>query len=147
MIQTIVEHPLLKAIPYGRLNARQQENYNYQKLSAVLADYGFLTHRLTDDWNGADLIAQHIAGNAFVKIQLKGRLTLSKKYQGKDIWIAFRKESEWFLYPHDSVLEVALKVTNIANTKAWKESGGYSFTGTPETLAATLDSYKITHMP
>jgi hypothetical protein len=35
----------------------------------VLADYGFLTMRLSDDWQGADFIAQHIDG-AFLKVQL-----------------------------------------------------------------------------
>ena len=44
----------LKQIKYRRLNARQKENFNFQKLSAVLADYGFVTFRLSDDWQGAD---------------------------------------------------------------------------------------------
>jgi hypothetical protein len=62
----------LTRIKYEQLNARQRENYNYQNLSAVLADYGFVTMRLSDDWEGADLIAQHINGDTFLKIQLKG---------------------------------------------------------------------------
>jgi hypothetical protein len=28
-------------VSYKALNARQRENYNFQKVSAVLADYGF----------------------------------------------------------------------------------------------------------
>jgi hypothetical protein len=47
----------LKLISYASLNPRQKENYNYQKLSALLADYGFVTMRLSDDWRGADMIA------------------------------------------------------------------------------------------
>ena len=35
---------------YRDLNSRQQENYNFQKVSAVLADYGFATLRLSADW-------------------------------------------------------------------------------------------------
>ena len=84
VIQPLPEHPLLKPVIYDSLNSRQQENYNYQKLAGVLADFGFITHRLSDDWNGADMIAQHINGDSFIKIQLKGRLTFSKKYEGKD---------------------------------------------------------------
>ena len=34
-------------IDYQQLNARQKENYNFLKVSAVLADYGFVTMRLT----------------------------------------------------------------------------------------------------
>lgn len=43
-------------ISYRELNARQKENFNFQKVSAVLADYGFVTFRLSDDWQGADFI-------------------------------------------------------------------------------------------
>ena len=72
----------------------QKENYNYQKLSALLADYGFVTTRLSDDWNGVDLIAQHINGNTFLRVQHKGRLTFCKKYQGKDLYVAFRTKRD-----------------------------------------------------
>ncbi len=41
----------LEPIQYADLNSRQKENYNFQKLSAVLADYGYVTMRLSDDWN------------------------------------------------------------------------------------------------
>jgi hypothetical protein len=46
-------------IKYEELNARQQEAFNLQKVSAVLADYGFVTIPLSSDWGGADFIAQH----------------------------------------------------------------------------------------
>ena len=72
-------------IKYESLNARQQEDYNFQKVSAVLADYGFVTMRLNSDWQGADFIAQHIDGFTFLKVQLKGRLTVDLKYKDKDI--------------------------------------------------------------
>ena len=79
----------LTPIDYNSLNAKQKENFNYQKISAVLADYGFMTLRLSDDWRGADFIAQHIDGEVFIKIQLKGRLMFSKKYCGKDLFMVF----------------------------------------------------------
>jgi len=43
-------------IDYKTLNSRQKENCNFQKVSAALADYGFVTLRLSDDWQGADLL-------------------------------------------------------------------------------------------
>ena len=79
----------LKRIRYSSLNSRQKENFNFQKVSAVLADYGFVTLRLSDDWQGADFIAQHIDGTTFARVRLKGRLTFEKKYRGKDLWVAF----------------------------------------------------------
>jgi len=70
---------MFKRITYNELNPRQKENYNFQKVSGVLADYGYVTIRLSDDWQGADFIAQHIDGERFLKIQLKGCLTFDKK--------------------------------------------------------------------
>jgi hypothetical protein len=75
----------LKTIVYSQLNARQKENFNFLKVSAVLADYGYMTMRLNDDWQGADFIAQHIDGGTFLKVQLKSRLAFGTKYQGKDL--------------------------------------------------------------
>jgi hypothetical protein len=79
----------LKRIRYASLNSRQKENFNFQEISAVLADYGFVSLRLSDDWQGADFIAQHIDGATFARVQLKGRLTFDAKYRGKDLWVAF----------------------------------------------------------
>ncbi|MGC6533964.1 MAG: hypothetical protein ACON4V_00265, partial [Parvibaculales bacterium] len=97
-------------VEYADLNARQKENYNSHKIAASLADYGFNLIRLTDDWQGADAIADHRDGKTFVRVQIKSRCTLSQKYKGKDIWIAFiyrnkDETPEFFLYPHDKLLE------------------------------------------
>ncbi len=70
-------------IEFNKLNARQKENFNFQKIAAVLADYGFNCIKLTDDWNGADFLAYHIDGETTLKVQLKSRLTVAKKYQYK----------------------------------------------------------------
>ena len=75
--------PIFKRIDYQKLNSRQKENFNFQKVSAFLADYGYVTLRLSDDWQGADFIAVHISGDQFLKVQLKGRLTVDKKYEKK----------------------------------------------------------------
>jgi hypothetical protein len=57
----------LQKIAYTELNSRQKENYNFQKVAAHLADYGFNSLRLSDDWQGADFIACHIDGNMFLR--------------------------------------------------------------------------------
>tara|TARA_R110002095_G_scaffold212672_1_gene202187 strand:+ start:25 stop:435 length:411 start_codon:yes stop_codon:yes gene_type:complete len=128
---------------YQQLNSRQQENYNFQKVSAVMGDYGFSTIRLTDDWQGADFIAQHIDGQTFLKIQLKGRLHFGKKYVGKSLHIAFRDGDVWYLLPHDEVLDLVLGATEIANTKSWTEAGAYSWPRLSRQLRALLTPYRI----
>src|SRR2546423_6646388 len=117
----------LTRIRYKDLDARQKENYNYQKLSAALADYGFVTMRLSSDWRGADLIAQHVDDLTFLKIQLKGRLTFCKYYVGKDLHIAFPLGDDWYLYPHDELLEKVHKINEFKDTLSWTEKGECSF--------------------
>ena len=110
----------LQRIEYSKLNSRQQENFNFQKVSAVLADYGFVTLRLTDDWHGADFISLHISGET-LRVQLKGRLTFRKEYVGKSLYVAFGEQNEWYLYPHDELLEKVLAATDIGSTVSWTE--------------------------
>lgn len=133
---------IFEKITYANLNARQKENFNFQKVSAVLADYGFMTIRLSDDWNGADFIALHVNGET-LKVQLKGRLTFSKKYQGKDLWVCFRRGNDLYLYPHDELLERVLATTNIANTSSWMNEGGYSFPDISPDFQTVLAPYRL----
>jgi hypothetical protein len=116
----------LTRIRYKDLKPRQQENYNYQKLSGALANYGFVTMRLSSDWRGADLIAQHIDDVTFLKIQLKGRLTFCKYYIKKDLHIAFPLGDDWCLYPHDELLEKVHKINGLKDTMSWTKKGVYS---------------------
>jgi len=132
----------LTKIQYQRLNARQKENFNYQKLSAVLADYGFVTLRLSDDWQGADLIAQHITGE-FLRVQLKSRLGFDKKYKGKNLYVAFADGDTWYLYPHDELLAKVLHDTRIGSTGSWRDGGGYTFPAVSTQLRKLLQPYRI----
>lgn len=114
-------------VSYEKLNAKQQESYNYQKLSAKMAEYGFTTILLNDDWNGADFIALHANKESVIKVQLKGRLSFNRNYIGKNLYIAFREDNIWYLYPHDDVLEKFKKHSNNADIdRKWIEQGTYS---------------------
>ena len=130
-------------IAYTDLNSRQKENYAYQKVSAVLADYGFVTMRLSDDWQGADFIAQHVDGKTMLRVQLKGRMTIEKKYLGKDLYICFRENEQWYFVPHDEFVEWALKNTKIGNSYSWINGGGYSVPSLPAAIKAHLEQYQI----
>ena len=44
-------------IKYSQLNSKQKENYNFHKVASALADYGYDSMRLNNDWQGADFIA------------------------------------------------------------------------------------------
>ncbi|MHB8742121.1 MAG: hypothetical protein ACYC9L_03265 [Sulfuricaulis sp.] len=138
-------------VSYTSLNSRQKENYNFAQISAVLADYGFTTMRLSDDWQGADFIAQHKDG-LFLKVQLKSRLWVDTKYKSKEIWICFRasKSKSWYLYPHDDFLCWALENLGIGATAGWLNSrdfnsvsGAYSWPHVPAKASQWLSAYTL----
>jgi hypothetical protein len=130
----------MNKIRYEDLNARQKENFNFQKVAAILADYGFNCIRLSDDWSGADFIACHIDGG-FMKIQLKGRLTINRMYENKNIHIAFREKDQWYLYPHDEIMGSLMN--KIQSTDSWKNNGGYSWPTLTQHLIGVMQEYKI----
>jgi hypothetical protein len=131
-----------KRIKYNDINSRQQEIFNFQKVSALLADYGYATYRLTDDWNGADFLAVHFNGSDLLRVQLKSRLAFEHKYRGKDLWVCFRHAGHVYLYPHDELMNEALKITKISQTESWKKpNGGYSYPAPPKVLLEKLKRY------
>ena len=113
----------LEKIDYNSLNSKAKEMYNFQKVSAKLADYGYTTMWLNNDWQGADFIAVHIDGVTDIKVQLKGRISFNKKYIGKNIYICFIADGEVYLYPHDNIL--ALLEHRILD-KTWISTGSWS---------------------
>ena len=125
---------ILNKVNYNKLNSKQKENYNFHKVASALADYGYNSLRLNDDWQGADFIA--INGEDMIKIQLKGRFTVDKKYIGKEIYIAFIENNIIKLYIHDEA--VNMLSNNIINSKSWSEKGGYSWGQTPKVYSSII---------
>ena len=132
-------------VKYKSLNAKQKETYNFQKFSAIFAEYGFATIKLNDDWNGADFIAQHIDGERYLKVQLKGRLSFDKKYCGKNIYICFREKDNYYLYDHDKLLKVFLERYNnaIAISSSWINEGKYLFAKISREARVLLQEYLL----
>jgi frataxin-like iron-binding protein CyaY len=115
-----------KKVTYKSLNARQKELFNFQKIAATLADCGFNCIKLADDWQGADFLAYHVNDTITLKVQLKSRLTIDRKYCDKDIWMAFPHEGYWYLIEHHQLVEKVGKHTRWLNSDSWKNKGGYS---------------------
>lgn len=134
---------MLKRIEYEELNSRQKENYNFQKVAGELADYGFNCMWLNDDWQGADFIACHIDGKQFIKVQLKGRLTIDRKYGGKDIYVTFNQKGKWFIYPHDRLRDELLQLGFMQGTKSWDENGVFSWPSIPKSILDHINQYAL----
>jgi hypothetical protein len=134
-----------KRVNYSELNARQQESFNFQKVSAVLADFGYSTMKLSDDWEGADFIAMHYSDKSILKVQLKGRITFDKKYMGKDLFICFEDKttSTWYLYPHDELCDKFSQSRNFKNTISWTKNEMYSFSKLSKNDILELEKYSL----
>ena len=128
----------LSRVSYRELNARQKESYNFQKSAAILADYGFNCIRLNDDWQGADFLAYHRDGNQTLKVQLKARLTVDKKYLERDLYINFPHKGTWYIVSHDELVDLVSQHTNWLNTRSWKERGRYSSANPSSKLLTAL---------
>jgi hypothetical protein len=92
-------------VDYRKLTAKQKELFNFQKLAATLADFGYNCIKLADDWQGADFLAYHKDRETTLKVQLKSRVTIKYKYWHKGIWIAFPHKKYWYLIEHDRLVE------------------------------------------
>ena len=131
-------------VPYAQLNSRQKENYNFHKIAARMADYGFNCLRLTDDWQGADFIACHINGETFMKVQLKARLVIDRKYQGKGIHIAFIHGEDAYLYDHDRLVHF-LEMNGLIGDESvtWHEKGIRHWPTPPVWAIRFLEEFRI----
>jgi hypothetical protein len=144
MAKPYTEPMKFEKVSYKELNSRQQEAHNFQKLSGVLADYGIITIKLSSDWEGADLIAQHCHKMEFLPIQLKGRFTLEKKYCGKGLWVAFSQGDDWYLYDHDEVLaKMQADAHPMFTSSSWTVQGGYNFPSLSKKIEILLEQYRL----
>ena len=130
-------------IHYNELNSRQKEIYNFQKVAALLADYGFNCIKLADDWQGADFLAYHKDGNETLRVQLKARLTIDRKYTGKNLYMAFPLSNSWCVVGHDELVKLVGENTNWLNTSSWLDKGQYHSANPNQHLTKILQGYVL----
>ena len=133
----------LKRITYDELNSKQKEIHNFQKVAALLADYGFNCIKLDDDWLGADFLAYHKDGTTTLKVQLKARAGISKKYVGKDLYLAFPIDGRWYLLLHDELVSLAAETTSWLQSSSWNEHGEYSAAQPSRRMLARLSNRAV----
>jgi hypothetical protein len=130
----------LKKVEYTELNSKQKEIFNFQKVAGVLADYGFNCIKLADDWLGADFLAYHKDENETLRVQLKSRLTIDKKYIGKELHMAFPILGGWCLIEHDELVSLVGLHTNWLNTESWHSRGQYHSAAPGQKLAEAISA-------
>lgn len=133
----------LERINYAELNSRQKEVYNFQKVAARLADYGFNCIKLADDWQGADFLAYHKDGLNTLKVQLKSRIHIANKYLGKGLHIAFPIREHWYLVEHDELVRLVGIHTPWLTSESWVDRGAYSSNKPNQNLIEALQGSKL----
>ena len=132
-----------RLVPYEDLTSRQQENHNFHKVAAVLADYGYNSIRLTDDAEKADFLAVHIDGKTILRVQLKGTLSVNKKYLGKNLHIAFPAGAGAYVFPHDEFVKKAGELGKFTHTNSWKKKGHYMWPRPPKWALELLAPHRL----
>ena len=133
----------LRRVRVEELTAKQKEIYNFQRLAGRLAEYGFNCIKLADDWQGADFLAYHKDGDQTLKVQLKSRLTIYKKYLGKNLFMSFPVNETWFLIRHDELVEIVTAATDWLKTASWVEKGLYHSYAPSKKLLASLAEFAL----
>ena len=130
-------------VEYGSLNSKQKEIYNFQKSAALLADFGFNCIKLSDDWQGADFLAYHKDGNETLRVQLKARLTVDKKYCGRGLWMNFPADGSWYLVQHDELVRILGEATKYLTSRSWMHKGSYSNARPSRALLDCLARFRV----
>jgi hypothetical protein len=133
----------LRKIRYRDLNSPQRQIFNFQKVAGQLAEYGFNCIKLADDWQGADFLAYHKDGSSTLKVQLKSRVSIAKKYMRKSLHVAFPVGRAWYLIKHDKLVDLVGRHTPWLNSSSWRDRGGYSSGKPNEKLLAALVRFKL----
>lgn len=133
----------LTRIDIDTLSAKQRETYNFHKTAGLLADYGFDCIRVSDDWQGADFLAYHKDEHYILKVQLKSRMTIDRKYVGKDLHMCFRIGEVWYLVHHDDLMRMVEKVLpRVFETESWSR-GTYSWPRPSKRTVEALSDYAL----
>lgn len=128
-------------VDYASLNPKQKEDRNYCRIAAILADYGVVCSRLDNDWLGADFLAHRLDGRT-LKVQLKARLTIDKKYVGKDLWIAWPVNGNCYVVPHQTLVDVLAQQGRL-KTVSWQRDGHYNIGRLSTRLVNSLQSFLL----
>lgn len=145
----ILETLGIKEIEYNALTSQEKELYNFNRLMAILAKYGFEGHKIINDAKGADIVAYRAPRKAdgsriiTLKIQLKSRFTYNKKYDHEDLYIAFPDGDDWYLIPQESIsADKSLVPKKWRDSNSWK-LGNYHVAQLPKDVKIKLERYRI----
>jgi hypothetical protein len=123
-----------------RYRSQVSEVINRNTVVSLALQQGFNAFLPVYD-GGVDFILYHESDGVLRKVQLKARWTIDKKYVGRDIWIAFPIGSDWYLMPHDQMVDEA--EPGVIQSASWTKDGLYSRPRLSKTVKARCERYRF----
>ena len=88
---------------------------------AKLAEHGY---RCVNQ-RGTEILASNHELDRPIRIQIKTRIGIYRKFLGNDTYMCFPIGGDWYLIPHDVLMEIVRDRTNWLNTESWNIQGVY----------------------
>jgi hypothetical protein len=125
----------------SRYRSQVREVINRNTVVSLALEQGFNAYLPVYD-GGVDFILYREEDGLTHKVQLKGRWIIDKKYIGRDIWVAFPNGDDWYLVPHDEMVQQG-EAQGFTLTSSWIDRGAYSCPGLSKALLAACEPYRF----
>lgn len=125
----------------SRYRSQVREVINRNALVTLALEHGFNAFLPVYD-GGVDFILYRESDGMVRKVQLKGRWYIDRKYEGRDIWIAFHVNGDWYLAPHDELMVMGER-HGFTATSSWIEGGAYSCPKPSKSMTLELGAYRF----
>lgn len=114
------------------------------KIIPIFLDDGFIPFVPEFD-TGIDLIIYRERDDLLIKVQLKSRWSIDRKYIGRGFAMAFPAEtdSDWYLVPHDEMVGFARNSTSYLASASWREQGIYHRRAMSRAMLQHFDGYRL----
>ena len=114
----------------------REDRFNVARV--VLAANGFNCSGL----RGIRFAATHETGST-VEVELRPRTHIKSDNMYMDLFMCFPVRGEWYLLPHDRLVEIAGETTSWLETYSWRVAGEYNSENPSGLMMHRLEEYRI----
>ncbi len=125
----------------SRFRTQVTEVINRNALVTLALERGYNAFLPVFD-GGIDFVLYSELTGDLLKVQLKGRWYIDKKYVERDIWIAFRDGEQWYVAPHDALVTAAAGY-GFTTARSWLEGNAYSCPKLSKNMKRDLEPYRF----
>jgi hypothetical protein len=122
-------------------DGRLIEMANRQEVLSIAMRFGFNAFVPLID-QGIDFILHRETDGRLLKVQLKSRWTIQRKYVGRDLYMAFPFDGTWCIAAHDAMI-AWIEGSQLAESESWRVGGSYSASKPPKFLRSKLEKCAV----